>query len=647
MLPLTKPVIDPSANDWGTRSHVQTLLLMAATALGIYLCSLLAAPFLPALAWALALAVAQLPRLQLRGVMSIPEPAADFATQRALHLRGVDLRGLPLERRKQALVELLPEEARPGRVRYSQHIVGKGEPLFTRACGLGLEGVISKRRDAAYHSGRHRDWLKVKCGRRQEVVVGGFTAARSGGRAIGALLVGVYDDTGGFHYGGKVGSGLDERGAAAMLARLEPLVIARRAFIEVPPEAGRASFVRPEVVVEVSFSDWTADGRMRHPVFVAVREDRRPRDIRRERAVPVEQVEARASAPVRAAAMRARPAKAAARGPAGRGEAEVEVAGVPISHPDRVLYPAEGIAKQAVAQYYADVARWMLPWVVGRPVSVVRCPEDIEHPCFFQKHLGGAAAEPGLGVAATVAGRRVHVGTAGWLARAGIDTEALDTAAEALASRGRTPALVAVDGALVGLIAVADRPADGAREVVAALRDLGITVMMVTGDRPGTARAVAAELGIAAVVAGVRPEEKARVVADERDRGRTVAMVGDGINDAPALAAAHVGIAVGTGTDIAIAAADVALLRGGIAGLPTALRLARRTLATIRQNLFWAFIYNVLGVPIAAGVLAPWTGWTLSPVLASAAMSLSSVSVLLNSLRLRRFDAVPRAIAGA
>jgi Cu+-exporting ATPase len=141
------------------------------------------------------------------------------------------------------------------------------------------------------------------------------------------------------------------------------------------------------------------------------------------------------------------------------------------------------------------------------------------------------------------------------------------------------------------------------------------------------------------VIAEVRPEDKARVVAEERARGRTVAMVGDGINDAPALAGAHVGVAIGTGTDIAIAAADVALLRGGIAGLPTALRLARRTLTTIRQNLFWAFVYNVLGIPIAAGVLAPWTGWTLSPVLASAAMSLSSVSVLMNSLRLRRFKA--------
>jgi Cu+-exporting ATPase len=162
---------------------------------------------------------------------------------------------------------------------------------------------------------------------------------------------------------------------------------------------------------------------------------------------------------------------------------------------------------------------------------------------------------------------------------------------------------------------------------------------MVTGDRLATARAIAAELGIERVIAEVRPEDKARVVAEDRARGRTVAMVGDGINDAPALAGAHVGVAIGTGTDIAIAAADVALLRGGIAGLPTALRLARRTLTTIRQNLFWAFIYNVLGIPIAAGVLAPWTGWTLSPVLASAAMSLSSVSVLMNSLRLRRFKA--------
>ena len=160
---------------------------------------------------------------------------------------------------------------------------------------------------------------------------------------------------------------------------------------------------------------------------------------------------------------------------------------------------------------------------------------------------------------------------------------------------------------------------------------------MVTGDREGTARAVAAELGIDRVFAEVRPEHKARIVADERSRGRTVAMVGDGINDAPALAGAHVGVAIGTGADIAVAAADIALLRGGVALLPRALRLSRATLRTIRQNLFWAFIFNVVGIPVAAGALYSATGWLMSPILASAAMSLSSVSVLTNSLRLRRF----------
>jgi Cu+-exporting ATPase len=149
---------------------------------------------------------------------------------------------------------------------------------------------------------------------------------------------------------------------------------------------------------------------------------------------------------------------------------------------------------------------------------------------------------------------------------------------------------------------------------------------------------VARELGIRRVFAGARPEDKARIVAAEQARGRTVAMVGDGINDAPALAGADVGVAVGTGTDIAVAAADITLLHGGIESLPRALRLARATLGTIRQNLFWAFAYNVVGLPIAAGALYPMTGWLLSPVLASAAMSLSSVSVLLSSLRLRRFE---------
>ncbi|MDQ3370454.1 MAG: copper-translocating P-type ATPase [Myxococcota bacterium] len=247
------------------------------------------------------------------------------------------------------------------------------------------------------------------------------------------------------------------------------------------------------------------------------------------------------------------------------------------------------------------------------------------------------AMQPGAGVEGTVAGVDVRIGTTAWMAAAGIPTSALDGSAHELAMRGRTPSFVAIDGRLAGIIAIADRPTAEAMRVIAELKTMGIDVAMVTGDRAETARAVASELGIERVFAEVRPEEKAKVVADERARGRAVAMVGDGINDAPALAGAHVGIAIGSGTDIAVAAADIALLRGGIASLPQALRLARSTLRTIRQNLFWAFVYNVIGIPIAAGALYPATGWLLSPILASAAMSLSSVSVLVNSLRLRRF----------
>jgi Cu+-exporting ATPase len=247
------------------------------------------------------------------------------------------------------------------------------------------------------------------------------------------------------------------------------------------------------------------------------------------------------------------------------------------------------------------------------------------------------ASEPGYGVQGEVHGSVVRIGTAAWLARAGVESQPLEAEAQRLAAKAHTPSFVAIDGQLAGLVAVADRVTDEAKVAVTVLQNLGIEVAMVTGDRETTARAVARELGITRVFAEVKPEEKARVVAQERARGRTVAMVGDGINDAPALAGAHVGIAIGTGADIAVAAADIALLRGGIAALPKALRLARQTMATIRQNLFWAFIYNLVGIPVAAGLLYPFTGWQLSPVIASAMMSLSSVSVLANSLRLRAF----------
>ncbi|TKC99971.1 heavy metal translocating P-type ATPase [Polyangium fumosum] len=248
-------------------------------------------------------------------------------------------------------------------------------------------------------------------------------------------------------------------------------------------------------------------------------------------------------------------------------------------------------------------------------------------------------ADAGRGVIARVAGREVRIGTTRYLAEHGIDASPLEEAADALAQGGNTPSFVAIEGKLAGLVAVADLPTAEAKEAVAGLHALGVHIAMATGDREATARAVARSLGIDELHADVRPEDKARIVSEARANGRVVAMVGDGINDAPALAGAHVGIAVASGTDIAVATADIALLRGGIASLPTALGLARATLHTIRRNLFWAFAYNVLGIPIAAGALYPLTGWLLSPVLASAAMSLSSVSVLLSSLRLRAYGA--------
>ena len=244
----------------------------------------------------------------------------------------------------------------------------------------------------------------------------------------------------------------------------------------------------------------------------------------------------------------------------------------------------------------------------------------------------------GHGVSARVAGHEIRVGTRDWLARASIATDPLEAQAHALSQRGRTPAFVAVDGALAGLFAVADVVTDEARRAVASLTRMHIEVAMLTGDREESARTIAAELGITRVFAEVKPQDKARIVAEARARGRRVAMVGDGINDAPALASADVGIAIGSGTDIAVAAADITLLRSGISALPTALALARHSLRIIRENLFWAFVYNSVGIPVAAGALYAATGWLLSPVLASAAMSLSSVSVLANSLRLRRFE---------
>jgi len=244
-------------------------------------------------------------------------------------------------------------------------------------------------------------------------------------------------------------------------------------------------------------------------------------------------------------------------------------------------------------------------------------------------------AAAGRGAHAHVDGRRVMVGSARFLTEAGVDTGAVGADADAWAQQGASVIFIAIDGNTVGALGVSDPIKPGAAAVVRRLRDLGLQVVLLSGDTPSTARAIGRAAGIDDVVGGVLPDGKVAEIARRQEAGAVVAMVGDGINDGPALAKADIGIAMGTGTDVAMAASDVTLVRGDVAGVPQVIDLARRTLATMRQNLFWAFVYNVVGIPIAAGVLYPSTGLLLSPIIASAAMAFSSVSVVSNSLRLR------------
>jgi P-type Cu+ transporter len=247
----------------------------------------------------------------------------------------------------------------------------------------------------------------------------------------------------------------------------------------------------------------------------------------------------------------------------------------------------------------------------------------------------------GKGVQPTVAGHAVIVGTIRLLTDAGIDTAGLEPLAAELSADGKTPILAAVDGQPAGVLAVADSVKDDSAAAIAALHRLGVDVVMLTGDNARTAAAIAAQVGMRRVLAEVLRDHKADEIRRLQREHRRVGMVGDGINDAPALAAADVGLAIGTGTDVAIEATDITLISGSLVGVVTAIDLSRAIMRNIRQNLFFALAYNGIGIPIAAGVLYPWLGIRLSPMIAATAMALSSLSVVGNANRLRRYRPTP------
>jgi Cu+-exporting ATPase len=244
----------------------------------------------------------------------------------------------------------------------------------------------------------------------------------------------------------------------------------------------------------------------------------------------------------------------------------------------------------------------------------------------------------GKGITASVNGVQVLIGNQRLMLEKRVDLDGVSFQSDDLASSGKTPMYVVADGTLIGIIAVADVVKESSKKAIENLQAMGISVAMLTGDNVRTAEAIARQVGIDRVLAEVLPGDKADVVKRLQAEGKQVAMVGDGINDAPALVQADVGIAIGSGTDVAIESADIVLMRSDLMDVPTAVKLSKRTITTIKQNLFWAFLYNSILIPVAAGALYLFGGPLLNPMLAAGAMAFSSVSVLLNALRLKRFQ---------
>jgi bifunctional non-homologous end joining protein LigD len=327
-----------------------------------------------------------------------------------LYADGFDLTKAELLKRKEFLEANLP--ARRKMVVYSKHVIGKGPAYFKEACKLGLEGIICKRADRPYYMGRSADWLKVKCIKREEFVIGGFTDPAGSRVGFGSLLVGYYDKRGQLTYAGRVGTGFDTRSLRELTEKLEKIEQPKSPFHDLTTrtaEARHAHWVRPQLVGQVEFTEWTADGRLRHPSFQGLREDKPADEVVRDRPVPLT-----ALADAAASNGSAKHPASESQGPRRRSYTSeaahnssnptmngrrssksdrVEVAGVSLSSPGKVLYREQGITKLQLAQYYEAIADWVLPELVGRPLVLVRCPEGTDKPCFFQKHPGAGSSE--------------------------------------------------------------------------------------------------------------------------------------------------------------------------------------------------------------------------------------------------------------
>lgn len=298
---------------------------------------------------------------------------------------GHDLRRTPLHQRKAILAELLGSSETGGSIRYSDHIRGQGKPFYMQACEGGLEGIISKRADSDYLSKRADTWRKIKCGQRQEFVIAGFTDPGGARSAFGALLLGYYEGRK-LQYAGRVGTGFTDRSLKTLGPRLKKLETVKPPFAD-PPADADVHWCRPELVCEVAFTGWTRDGRLRHPSFQGLREDKPAAAVIREQAAAKSEIDA---TPRAVSGTRRKTVKEAAE--------ECSVGGVRLSNPDRVLYPDQGVTKAELAEYYFQVADWILPYVGGRPLSLVRCPRGRQRQCFFQKHLTEALPDAVKGV---------------------------------------------------------------------------------------------------------------------------------------------------------------------------------------------------------------------------------------------------------